>query len=143
MQTILAAVNQSVDARVSVHSIHELEASHVSHPDDALKLALTLPLLPYYPIGTISELLGTIDGLAGTFDDMRANHALQVRLESLAKAGTDLRDRGAVVDALRAKADAFVTSDGQLCKKGPASRVLSAFSLRVVTPQALAQELAP
>lgn len=139
MRQILSA--QALELRVSLHTIHELEISNESHPDAALKLAQAVPRLPYFPIGAINELLGRIDGLDGTLDDMEINQSLELRLESLSKAGTDLRDRGAVVDALRAGVDAFITSDGQLCKKGPAARIEAELRIRVLTPESLAQAL--
>jgi hypothetical protein len=59
---------------------------------------------------------------------------VQQELQSLAKAGTDIRDRGAYIDALMARVDAFVTSDKQLVASGPANRIEQRFGLGVVTP---------
>lgn len=60
---------------------------------------------------------------------------------TLAKSGADLRDRGAYIDALCAKADVFVTSDKDLAGKGPSKRIAEKFGLKIVTPKILASKL--
>ena len=142
MREIMAAAEEErIVLSVSLHSLDELEKANQRHPDGALALAMGVFRIPYYPIGTIDELLGSIKGLAGSFDDMRSNDALQHRLVSLANAGADLRDRGALIDAHRAGAVAFVTSDRQLCDPNPASRVHAALGIRILTPDNLVMEL--
>jgi predicted nucleic acid-binding protein len=118
---------------VSRHTLSELEA----RKDSALQRALQLPVLPYYPVGSWDDLIGTWDDLAGTWDDAKRNQLVQEELHSLAKSGTDIRDRGAYIDALMARVDAFVTSDKQLVASGPANRIEQRFGLRVVTPSDL------
>jgi len=131
MQRILIAqAARQVDIHVSLHTLHELEQK----PDAALDLARGFQLLPYWPIGTIKELVGTISQATGTFDDIRRNDVIQQELESLAKAGNDIRDRGAYIDALRASMDIFVTSDTHLAGKDQAQRILDRFHMRIVRP---------
>ena len=126
-----------VHIMVSRHTLHQLERK----ADDALKLAKTSEILPYYPIGTIDEQVATIAQLAGTWDDARRNEAIQEDLQRLAKSGTDIRDRGAYIDALSAKVDIFVTSDRQLAGSGPASRISAKYGLRILTPLQFVEEL--
>ncbi len=139
---IEAGIRKQIEIGVSKHSLNELERASGEFPDGAFELALAVPLIPYFPVGTYDELLGAYDDLAGSYDDMEANDDLQQRLGSLAKAGTSLGDRGAVVDAVRSGAAVFVTSDGELSKTGPAARIQKHLGLRILTPTALAQELA-
>lgn len=136
-----AAELSRVRISVSLHSIHELELADAKYKDGALQIARRFPVLPYFPIGTFKDLLGTFNGVAGTFDDMRVNAAREAQLQRLAKSGNDLRDRGALIDAARAQADIFVTSDGQLSKAGPAKRIGVALGIRVLTPKAAVEEL--
>jgi predicted nucleic acid-binding protein len=132
VQKILAAQSsRQVELHVSLHTLHELEQK----PDEALELARKLSPLPYWPIGKIEELVGTIKQMTGTFDDMRRNHAIQEELESLAKSGNDLRDRGAYLDALHASMDAFVTNDTHLVGTGPAKRIVDKFQMRILRPE--------
>jgi predicted nucleic acid-binding protein len=122
--------DRRIDLYVSRHTLAELEARN----DPALQRALHLPILPYYPVGSWDDVIGTWDDLAGTWDDAKRNQLVQQELQSLAKAGTDIRNRGAYIDALTARVDAFVTSDKQLVASGPANRIEQRFGLRVVTP---------
>jgi predicted nucleic acid-binding protein len=108
--------------------------AEVTRPRASCELANTLELLPYWPIGTIAEQVTTIEQLAGTWADAKQNQRIQAEFEKLAKSGNDIRDRGAYLDALRAHADAFVTSDRHLVGSGPARRIEDAFGLRVLTP---------
>jgi predicted nucleic acid-binding protein len=131
MQQLLAAYSAGiVQLHVSLHSLHELEQK----PDEALILARKLQTLTYWPIGTIKELVGKISQMTGTFGDMRRNHTIQQELECLAKSGNDLRDRGALIDALHASMDFFVTSDKHLVGSGPAERIFKKFHLQIVRP---------
>ncbi len=122
---------------VSRHTLAELERK----PDAALDLARKYPVLPHFPVGSWDDQVGTWDQVEGTWDDARRNQKIQRELEALAKAGTDIRDRGAYVDALRAGVDAFVTSDTQLVASAPAKRIEDRFGLRVLTPGKLCGEL--
>jgi predicted nucleic acid-binding protein len=122
---------------VSRHTLDELSKV----PDAAYELAKTFSIVPYWPIGGIGEQVATIEQLAGTWADARHNQEIQKELHGLAKSGNDLRDRGAFLDALLGGADAFVTSDRQLVGSGPANRILERFRIRVLRPDALAQEL--
>lgn len=122
---------------VSRHTLHQLEKK----ADDALKSAKISEVLPYYPIGTIDQLVSTIAQLAGTWDDARRNEAIQNDLKRLAKSGTDIRDRGAYIDAMSAGLDVFITSDLQLASPGPASRIFEKYGLRILTPQQFVEEL--
>lgn len=135
------ADRRAIRIAVSRHSLHELEAAKSGHDDGAFELALRYSVVAYYPVGTINELIGSIGNLAGTFDDMDRNHELERRLEALANRGTDLRDRGAVIDALQAGATAFVTSDRQLVAAQPAQRIRESVGLRMVRPSDLVAEL--
>ena len=57
-----------ITALVSRHTLSELLG-----PQDARRLAEALPVLPYWPIGTIAEQVATIDQLAGTWDAAKRN----------------------------------------------------------------------
>jgi predicted nucleic acid-binding protein len=115
---------------VSRQTLHELEA----RPDEALALARKIKTLPHYSIGTYDEQVGTWSEEAGTWDDGREDDLRQDIMAKQAKSGNDIRDRGALIDALRANCDVFVTSDGQLSKTGPAQRLESKFPIRIRTP---------
>ncbi len=127
---------------VSKHSRSELEASSEMYGPEAARLAAEYEEIPYFPIGTISQLLGTISELSGTLDDMFANDRLRESLASIATQGTDIRDRGALIDALRSGAQIFVTSDKGIVGKGPRGRLQAAFSILVRTPLELCTEIA-
>jgi predicted nucleic acid-binding protein len=135
VEILTAAQTGVIKVGVSKHTIHEIARGTVKYGPAAEHLATSVAEIPYYPLGTIKELLGTWSELAGTWDDARVNEQLQVQLTSLAKAGNDLRDRGAVVDALRAGATAFVTWDRQLVGPGPAARIHEVTGLRILTPE--------
>ncbi len=125
---------------VSRHSLAELsKADPVTQA--ARSLAAELGVLPHYPIGTWDDQVATWDELAGTWDDARSNQAIQEELASLATSGNSIRDRGAYLDALRAGAHVFVTSDRQLAGSSPAARIRERFGLRVSTPDELASGL--
>lgn len=123
--------------KVSLQTLHELE----SREDKAWGLARTLPELPHWPIGTWDEQVGTWKQQSGSWDDARRNDTIQEGLKSLAKSGTDIRDRGGYIDALCNGMDAFVTSDKQLVGSGPSARINSKFSTKVITPEQLAEKL--
>jgi predicted nucleic acid-binding protein len=129
------ATARGVLLAISRHTLAE-----VQRPDAARELAKTVEVVPYWPIGTISEQVGTIEQLAGTWEDAKRNEQIQQEMEQLAKSGNDIPDRGAYLDALRASADAFVTSDRQLVGTSPAARIQAKFGLRVLTPCAFVAE---
>ena len=122
---------------VSLHSLHELERK----PDAAFALAQSLPLLPHFPIGAWDEQIGTWTQLSGTWEDAKRNDEIQKDLMTLTKSGADLRDHGAYIDALLAKADLFVTSDKDLAGSGPSKRIAEKYNLRIVKPEILAHKL--
>jgi predicted nucleic acid-binding protein len=122
---------------VSRHTLSELALK----PDEAYQLAQTVEVLPYWPIGSIAEQVGMIKDLAGTWSEARDNELAQRELKQLANSGTDIRDRGALLDAIRAKADVFLTSDGQLGRQGPAKRIRARFGIKIVKPCDLAFEI--
>jgi hypothetical protein len=128
---------------VSRHSLDQLQRAAQSYPDGALELAERYECLPCYPFGRIEDLVGPIGGLSGTLGDIAASDVLYAKLQELAKRGVDLRDRGAVIDAYRANATAFVTSDGGVTGIGPAARILAALGFRVHVPEDVAQALGP
>jgi predicted nucleic acid-binding protein len=137
MNEILKAhASGKVKAMVSRHTLAEL-----CNPPEARRFAETLPVLPYWPIGTIAQQVATIEQLAGTWEDARRNEQIQEELEQLAKSGNDIRDRGGYLDALHGGADVFVTSDKQLAGSGPSKRIQERFGLRVLRPADLANEL--
>ncbi len=86
----------------------------------ALEIALSCVQIVHYPIGS--------------WADAKRNQAIQFELRTLAKPGSSIRDRGAYIDALLDGADAFLTSDAQLAKSGPAQRIQARFGLKVVRP---------
>lgn len=138
MKRLLAAAElQVLELTVSRQTLAELER----RPDASLDLAGKCVVLPHFPIGSWDDQVATWHQVAGTWNDAKRNQAIQEELEALAKAGNDIRDRGAYVDALGARVDAFVTSDTQLVGSGPAKRIEARFGLRTLTPRALAEEL--
>jgi hypothetical protein len=137
LHILAAAERGEVSFKVSLHTLHELEEKK----DNAWKLAKTLPELPHWPIGSWGEQVGTWEQATGTWHDGNVNNQIQIELKNLAKSGTDIRDRGGYIDALRSGLDGFVTSDKQLVDSGPAKRINERFPIKVITPEQLADEL--
>lgn len=138
LQRVLAAAERGeVSFKVSLHTLHQLGEKK----DNAYNLAKTLPELPHWPIGSWSEQVGTWEQATGTWHDGNVNNKIQIELKNLAKSGTDIRDRGGYIDALRSGLDGFVTSDKQLVGSGPAKRINERFPTKVITPEQLADEL--
>jgi hypothetical protein len=135
-----AAATGQLEICVSRHTLAELTKDGPVTLR-ARSIASGCVTLAHYPIGSWDEQVATWEQLAGSWDDARRNQEAQTELASIAKAGNDLRDRGAYIDALCAGAAAFVTSDRQFVGSGPTSRIQKRFGLRVVTPDALATEL--
>jgi predicted nucleic acid-binding protein len=119
-----------VQLHVSRHTLAELEKK----PDAAFDLAKTFLVLPHWPIGTWPEQVGSWEQVDGTWCDAERNDSMQEELRKLATSGNDIRDRGAYLDALHAKSDAFVTSDKHLVGSVPAKRIFERFCLRVTSP---------
>ena len=140
-QLLTRASDWNVRIKISKHSLSQLIVGTAKYGPAAESLARRYEEVPYYPIGTIDELLGTISELSGTLDDIRKNDALRETLGSVAASGTDIRDRGALIDALLAKADYFVTSDRGLVGAGPRARIESTLSIRVRTPSEMTADL--
>jgi hypothetical protein len=140
MRVILAAQEaRRVELTVSQHTLNELKQK----PDAASDLADACTVLPHFPIGSWDEQVSTWHQSAGTWDDAKRNQAIQQELRTLATSGNSLKDRGAYLDALYAKVEAFVTSDRQLADSEPAKKIEERFGLRVMTPHQLANELGP
>jgi hypothetical protein len=138
LQTIFSRTSKgAVTLFVSLHTLAELARK----PDAAYDLAKTLQALPHWLIGAIEDQVAMIKDLQGTWEDGRRNQEIQLELKRLAGSGNDIRDRGAYLDALFTKMDAFVTSDGHLVRTEPARRMCERFGLRVLTPSQLAQEV--
>jgi hypothetical protein len=138
MQRLLAAFRSGkVSLKVSLQTLHELEENQ----DMAWELAKALPELPHWPIGTWDEQVGTWEQQTGTWDEAKRNEKIQLDLKALAKSGTDIRDRGGYIDALRSGLDGFVTSDKQLVGSGPSQRINERFSTKMLTSEQLAKEL--
>jgi hypothetical protein len=138
MQWILrAAKAEFVSLRVSLQTLHELEAKN----DQAWELARSLLELPHYPIGNWLDQVGTWSHLAGTWDDAARNDTIQLKLQGLANSGTDIRDRGGYIDALCNQIDGFVTSDKQLIATGPSRRINERFATKVLTPKQVVEVL--
>lgn len=137
-QVILRAHREGrLKLTVSNHTIAELERK----PDEALEIAKSLDVLPYRPMGTIKDLLGTIAELPGTIGDMKWNQEQQEAIHALLNSGNDIRDRGALLDSLRAGVPVFVTADRQLAAGGPAARINAMLGVRIVTPDDFARDL--
>lgn len=138
MRKIFSAADSGlVSLKVSLHTLHELE----SRRDKAWELAKTLPELPHWPVGSWDDQVGSWKQPTGSWADAKRNEVLQRQLETLAKSGTSIRDRGAFIDAMCNEADRFVTSDRQLVKSGPAERINDMFTTKVITPEQAAAEL--
>lgn len=127
---------------ISRHSLTELSRED-RLTQAARELAAGFSVLPHYPIGPWAEQVATWDETYGTWGDVQRNEKIQRELAYLAKSGSDLRDRGAYLDALHAGVDVFVTSDKQLVGSRPAARIHERFRLRVSTPADLAELLRP
>lgn len=141
VQKLLAAAAAGrITLCISRHSLSELVKNEPT-TSRAKEIAGSLEILSHWPIGAWKDQVCTWDQAAGSWEDARRNEALRLELGSLAKAGSDIRDRGAYLDALRAGVDLFVTSDTQLVGSGPAARLQECFGLRVVTPATLVTEL--
>jgi hypothetical protein len=137
MQRILLAFNSGkLSLRVSLQTLQELEQKD----DAAWELARTLEILPHWPIGTWGEQVGTWAEIEGTWNDIKTNDEIQLKLKELAKSGTDIRDRGAYIDALCSGMDGFITSDKQLVGAGPSKRINESFSTKVLTPEQIVDE---
>jgi hypothetical protein len=121
---------------VSLQTLHELE----QRPDSALELAGRAERLAHYSIGSWDEQVGSWADEAGTWADGKFDDERQQSMAMLAKKGTDIRDRGALIDALRGDCGFFITSDGQLSKPGPACRLEKEFPIRIRTPQHFVDE---
>ena len=132
-----AGDDERVTLLVSRHTLTELGVRR----DEALELAESLPVLRHWPIGTWGEQVAAWNQLEGTWADAARHQGLQQRLKALAKTGTDIRDRGAALDALLNGVDGFVTSDGALADPKPAARIREATGLRVLTPRAAVEGL--
>jgi predicted nucleic acid-binding protein len=138
MEVIVSASRAGVlELAVSLHTLAELARK----PDAALDLARSCATLPHYPIGAWDTQVATWDQAEGTWDDVTQHDGIQERISDLAKAGNDIRDRGAYLDALKAGVDAFVTSDRQLVDSAPARRLETDFGVQVITPEALSEVL--
>lgn len=140
-QFFLSASERNCRIACSKHSLVELAAGTLKYGSDAETLARNYCELPYCPIGTFNELVGTISELAGTLADMRANEVLREQLGELAKQGTSVRDRGALIDAVRAGAAYFVTADRGLTDPGPRTRIERMLPIRIRTPTEINVEL--
>ena len=138
MKCLLAAHEAHVlELTVSRQTVAELEPK----ADAALDLVNRFVVLPHFPIGLWNDQVAPWGQGAGTWNDAKQNQTIQQELQALAKAGSDIRDRGAYIDALRSGADAFVTSDTQLVGSAAAKRIEGRFGLRVLTPQQLIEKL--
>lgn len=123
--------------KVSLQTLHELEEKK----DVARELVKTIPELPHWPIGKWDEQVGTWPQQTGTWDDGKRNHKMQLEIKALSKSGTDIRDRGGYIDALRSHLNGFVTSDKQFVATGPSKRINERYFTKVLTPEQLADEL--
>jgi hypothetical protein len=140
MRRILKAYQDGCIALcVSFQTLHELGA----RPDAALELAHQFEQLPHYSIGSWDEQVGSWNDEDGTYADGEFDDKRQELMATLAKSGNGVRDRGALIDALRSGCHAFVTSDGQLSKSGPAHRLEREFSILIRTPQQYVEEFLP
>ncbi len=135
-----AAEGGDFDLWVSRHSLAQLTKKDPT-TDLALHLAGGFKVLPHWPIGSWKDQVPTWAQAKGSWNDTRRNQEIQVELKSLAKSGNDIRDRGAYLDALRASAEVFVTSDDHLVGSRPAARLERRFGLRVLKPATLLSAL--
>lgn len=97
--------------------------------DEAFSFANRLPILPYYPIGSWNDVSdATWEQLAGTWDDGadEIQRALPVRNR------VKIKDRGILIDSMRAGIELLVTTDGPLLKR--ADGVQKSTGVRPVSP---------
>jgi len=125
-----------ISIKVSRHTLMELSRK----PDSALALAQGVEPLPYWPIGTIAELVRQIRDLSGTWHDASQNEMLQQRMQTLAKAGISIHDKGAYLDAVLSRVDVFVTYDCDFIKEGQ-SKVEETFGVPILSAEALVERL--
>lgn len=121
-----------VELCVSQHTLLELRRK----PDSAFAQASSLNVVNCMPFGRIADLAGPISGLGGTLADIVRSDEMVAEMRELARTGSSLRDRGALLDAIAARVDFFGTSDRALCDSAPATRIHRRFGLRTVTPRA-------
>lgn len=100
--------------------------------DEKLAFAQKLETLPYYMIGTWDDFEPGItwSDLAGTWNDAKVNEALQKALPVRAK--VKLRDRGIIIDSMRAGVALLVTTDSFLLARADA--IENATGVRPVHP---------
>ena len=114
---------------VSKRTLYELRVK----PDEKLTFAESLETLPYYLIGTWNDLEEdpvSIGELAGTWGDAKVNQALQEALPVRAK--VKLRDRGIIIDSIKAGVQFLVTRDSFVFNR--ADGIESATGVRPVHP---------
>ena len=121
-----AAARGELELSVSLHTLHELEARKDEAWDwRGLRLNCPIGLLV---VGRSKSEPGSNRREPGMIG--RRNDEIQTELKSLAKSGTDIRDRGGYIDALRNGLDGFVTSDKQIVGNGPSGRINGRFQTR-------------
>lgn len=123
---------------VSFHTLNELEKK----PDEALKLAQTCQIAKHWPIGSWDDQVCTWNQVEGTWDEARWNNEIQLQIETLAKRGNSIRDRGAFLDALQGRYNGFVTSDRQMVDDKPKKEINSRFFTKIMRPQEVIAEFA-
>jgi predicted nucleic acid-binding protein len=135
------ATTRGFRVAISKHSRKELADGTSRFGGAAEDLAAQFEEIPYFPVGSWEELLGSWNDLSGTWNDAKDNEKLREALGDIAKKGTDIRDRGALIDALRSKASYFVTSDKGLVGAAPRGRIEASLSIKVRTAAELCAEL--
>jgi predicted nucleic acid-binding protein len=115
---LAAAKKGKLELFISLHSLSDLKN------DDPLtsrarEIGAAINRLPHYPIGAWKEQICTWDQITGTWLDAQRNQEIQEELFALAKAGNDIRDRGACIDSVLGGVDVFLTSDRHLQRAAP------------------------
>jgi len=101
-------------------------------PDDALAFAERLEVLPYYAIGHWDDLDDVSwDQLAGTWENIEQNDALQQALP--VRKRVKIKDRGIVVDSMRAGILIVVTTDSYVLNRADA--IQNATGVRPIAPE--------
>lgn len=136
------ADDELVELSVSSHVLTELASSADRYGSSSYDLARRASVLPCYPTGSIKELAGTIQGLAGTIGEISQTDEFRMKLGSIAKEGTSLRDRGALIDSIRAGMDWFVSLDKGIVGAGPKDRIKNILNFNVGQPSEIVATLA-
>ncbi len=103
--------------------------------DEAFSFATVLNILPYYPIGSWNDVDATWEQVAGSWDE--GSDEIQQNLPVRKK--VKIKDRGILIDSMRAGIEVLVTTDGPLLER--ADEVQKQTGVRPITPEQAVEAL--